>query len=258
MTRKLYTPCRWILRILLRRLGFLNWESMEASGEVWFLDEMLPVLLATRTPMVLDVGANSGDYTELLLKRFPQADVHAFEPHPVTFQSLKVKIEERANCHPFGLGSTTGQFKLYDSVENKEGGIRASLCKEALTATMVKPLVSVDVQVSTMDIFIANKGVERVDFLKIDTEGYEMDVLDGARRALADGRIGIIQFEFNELHIARRQFLLDFMLRLPSHRLYRLVSDGMVALDKLKPYEREIFAFQNIVAIPREIAPFTS
>ena len=98
-------------------------------------------------------------------------------------------------------------------------------------------------------------GSIREAFLKIDTEGFEMDVLNGAARALENNGIGIIQFEFNSLHVARRLFLDQFVQRLPGHRLYRLLSDGMVALDRLKVVEREIFTFQNIVAIPREIAP---
>jgi hypothetical protein len=153
------------------------------------------------------------------------------------------------------LGSSPGRLKLYDSEGSTEGGIRASLSPEALKTMTSKPLVSVDVEVSTLDLFLKDQSFDRIDFLKIDTEGFEMDVLNGATHALAKDQIGVIQFEFNALHIGRRQFLVDFMERLPGHRLYRLLSDGMVALDKLKPYEREIFAFQNIVAIPREIAP---
>lgn len=255
MMRKLYTPARWALKHLIRRLGFSNWEDMERSGETWFLRDMLPGLLRNRQPLVMDVGANSGDYTLAVLKFFPEARAHAFEPHPVTYQKLTTNAGSKASCHQLALGSQPGTLNLYDSEGSTEGGIRASLSVEALKATISKPLISVPVEVSTLDQFLNHQGIERVDFLKIDTEGFEMDVLNGGSQALASGRIGVIQFEFNALHIGRRQFLLDFMERLPGYRLYRLLSDGMVALDKLKPYEREIFIFQNIVAIPKEIAP---
>jgi FkbM family methyltransferase len=258
MMRKLYTPARWAHKQLLRQLGFFNWETMEASGETWFLHDMLPGLLRTRQPLVMDVGGNSGDYTLAVLKRFPEARAHAFEPHPVTFQKLVVAIDAKASCHQMALGSQPGTLNLYDSEGSTEGGIRASLSPEALKTMTSKPLVAVPVEVSTLDLFLGAQGIEKVDFLKIDTEGFEMDVLNGASKALASGRIGVIQFEFNALHIGRRQFLIDFMERLPGHRLYRLLADGMVALDKLKPYEREIFAFQNIVAIRRDIAPETT
>lgn len=255
MMRKLYTPGRWAHKRLLRRLGFFNWETMEASGETWFLRELLPGLLQTRQPLVMDVGANSGDYSLMVLSVLPEAWVHAFEPHPVTFQRLKEALGAKAGCHPMALGSQPGPLNLYDSEGSMEGGIRASLSPEALKTITSKPLVSVPVVVSTLDLFLSAQGIERVDFLKIDTEGFEMDVLNGGAQALRAERIGVIQFEFNALHIGRRQFLIDFMERLPQHRLYRLLSDGMVALDMLKPYEREVFAFQNIVAIPRDIAP---
>ncbi len=253
--RRIYALYRSLLKHCLRRSGFFNWESMEASGETWFLQEQLPGLLHQESPCVLDVGANSGDYTEAVLRVYPKARAHAFEPHPLTFQRLMSAVGNRAKCHPMALGSTPGQLKLYDSEGSTEGGIRASLSPEALKTMTSKPLVSVEVEVSTLDFFLKDQKLDRVDFLKIDTEGFEMDVLQGATHALAAGQIGVIQFEFNALHLGRRHFLIDFMERLPGHRLYRLLSDGMVALDKLKPYEREIFAFQNIVAIPREIAP---
>ncbi len=253
--RRLYALYRSLLKHSLRQSGFFNWESMEASGETWFLHELLPTLLHQEAPQVLDVGANSGDYTDAVLRVYPKANAHAFEPHPVTYQRLVSAVGHRAKCHPMALGSSPGRLKLYDSEGSTEGGIRASLSPEALKTMTSKPLVSVDVEVSTLDLFLKDQSFDRIDFLKIDTEGFEMDVLNGATHALAKDQIGVIQFEFNALHIGRRQFLVDFMERLPGHRLYRLLSDGMVALDKLKPYEREIFAFQNIVAIPREIAP---
>ena len=202
-------------------------------------------------PVCLDVGAHTGEYADLLLSHFPQAQVHAFEPHPVTHELLRRAAGERVCCHAEALGAEAGEFELFDR-KKCDGSVRASLSREALESVQQDELVAHRVQVSTVDRFLAEHGIEQVDLLKIDTEGFEMDVLNGAAQALQEGRVRVIQFEFNQLHIGRRQFLADFMGRLPGHRLYRILPDGLISLAKLHPFEREIFAFQNILALPQE------
>jgi hypothetical protein len=145
-------------------------------------------------------------------------------------------------------------FNLYDRGGN-DGGIRASLAKEALETVQSKPLTAYPVTVSTVDDFLREQNIQRVDFMKIDTEGFEMDVLQGAKASLGEGKIGAIQFEFNDVHFARRQFLADFQAVLPSHRLYRILRDGLVPLDLLSVAEREVFTFQNILAWPLTATP---
>ena len=215
----------------------------EVLGRVWGA--------ASAKPVCLDVGAHTGEYAELLLSQFPHACVHAFEPHPVTHELLRKAVRGRVGCHALALGAEAGEFELFDR-KKCDGSVRASLSRAALESVQQEELIAHRVQVSMVDRFLAEQGIERVDLLKIDTEGFEMDVLNGAAQALQEGRVRVIQFEFNQLHIGRRQFLADFMARLPRHRLYRILPDGLISLAKLHPFEREIFAFQNILALPAE------
>lgn len=251
--RRFYALNRWLFRRALNGLGFDNWRSLEASGEAWVVRNVLGRVFgpAQVKPVCLDVGAHTGEYAELLLSQFPQACVHAFEPHPVTHELLRKAVGMRVGCHPLALGAEAGEFELFDR-KKCDGSVRASLSRVALESVQQEELVAHRVQVSTVDCFLAEQGIERVDLLKIDTEGFEMDVLIGAAQALQEGRVRVIQFEFNQLHIGRRQFLADFMARLPGHRLYRILPDGLISLAKLHPFEREIFAFQNILAVPAE------
>lgn len=252
--RRLFAVYRWMFNTALKGMGFNNWQDMEGSGELWAIQHLLPALIKDSRPVMLDVGAHHGDYCNLLARTFPQAAIHAFEPHPRTFASLEKEAVSAVRLHACALGATDGHAELFDR-KGQDGSVHASLSKESLLTTYHSDVIVHQVRVITLDQFMDDQKIERVDFIKIDTEGYEMDVLNGASRALESGRLGVIQFEFNSMNVTRRLFLDQFIQRLPGHRLYRLLGDGMVALDKLKLVEREIFTFQNIVAIPREIAP---
>lgn len=247
--RRLYAVNRLLLRIALRGLGFDNWRSLEESGEAWVVQTALPQVISNAKPVFLDVGAHTGEYSDLLLARFPNAIVHAFEPHPRTYQSLVQAMQQRALCHQLALGSQVGEFELFDRKDH-DGSVRASLSREALDSVRKEALIAHRVRVSTVDQFMIDNSIQQIDFMKVDTEGFEMDVFQGAAEALRDGRIRAVQFEFNQLHIGRRQFLRDFQEQFPNHRLYRILRDGLIPLDQLIPVEREIFTFQNILALP--------
>jgi FkbM family methyltransferase len=237
----------------MRGCGFENWRSLEESGESWVIGNALPRIVQAENPVFVDVGAHTGEYSTALISKFPKATVHAFEPHPRTFERLAKAVGDRISCHRMALGSSVTSMDLYDR-KKSDGSELASLSLEGLEAVRRDELVSHRVAVSTLDQFCSDHGIDAVDLLKIDTEGFEMDVLEGASTVLAGGQIRCVQFEFNQMHVGRRQFLADFMHRLPGHRLYRVLSGGLIPLDRLRTSEREIFSFQNILAVPVELA----
>jgi hypothetical protein len=104
----------------------------------------------------------------------------------------------------------------------------------------------------TLDNYLTEQRLARVDFLKIDTEGNELAVLHGAKQSLAQDRIGIIQFEFNDMNLVSRCFLRDFRLLLPRHKLFRMVRSGLLKIPQT-PLRSELFGFQNIVALPESL-----
>jgi hypothetical protein len=114
-------------------------------------------------------------------------------------------------------------------------------------------LTTVDFQMTTVDKFCKEKGVDRIDLLKIDTEGCELQVLKGAQEMLSGGYIKVIQFEFGECNVFSRVFLRDFYEVLAGFRLFRLDSERLVPLPAYEP-TNEIFRFQNIIAINKSVS----
>ena len=78
-------------------------------------------------------------------------------------------------------------------------------------------------------------------------------MLQGAEKSLAAGKIKVILFEFNSMNTVRKVFFREFENVLNEYRLYRLLPKGLLPLENEELIFKEIFAFQNILAVSRKI-----
>ena len=109
-----------------------------------------------------------------------------------------------------------------------------------------------EVCVTTVDDYVAANGIARIDLLKIDTEGFDLAVLRGARAALARRIIGAIHFEFIPANIARHVTMRDVFEALEGYRIFRqCMNGGLTPLDPYDVKRCEIYVTQNLVALPR-------
>jgi FkbM family methyltransferase len=243
--RRFFRLHQRLLLLSLWGLGILNSDHPRLSGEARFLEQV------ARKPgplLVLDVGANRGAYANRVRLLRPDAMLYAFEPHPLTFGALQIQAEAHGyTAIPAACGAAEGRAQLYDYPEG--GSTHASLYAEAIRDLRGSAASSWEVAVTTIDSFVQRGAIERIDLLKIDTEGHELDVLRGATQSLERGLVDLIQFEFNEMHVLSRVFLRDFQALLPRYAFLRMLPDGLVRLDMRHPFLHEIFAYQNIVAV---------
>jgi FkbM family methyltransferase len=217
-------------------------------GEERFLKRHLKDV---RSGIFFDVGANRGAYANYLHTLVPGARIYAFEPHPKSFELLvegarsdKIVTVNKA------LSDEPGHLKLYDFSDH-DGSTQASLSQDAVKL-FSSGVVEHAVECTTLDIFMRESSIERIDFLKVDTEGFDLRVLKGASSALADNRVRVIQFEFIPANIITKARVRDFMELLHRYRIYRLCLNG--SLIPLAPYDVkrcEIYAMQNLIAIAR-------
>ena len=111
-------------------------------------------------------------------------------------------------------------------------------------------MVEHPVECTTLDAFIAEHGIGPIAFLKIDTEGFDLSVLRGARNALATKQIAAIQFEFIPANIVTTTTVRDFLEVLAGYRVYRMCLNG--SLIPLQPYDVkrcEVYVIHNLVAL---------
>lgn len=219
-------PGRQLVRMVERVAPGWNYAVMNRSldmrvnGEQW-LASLLPA-----DALVLDVGFNKGEFSTMVVQRRPKARCIGFEP-AVSMQRL---FED---CYPFkaqvelvaaAVSSCTGECLFSDSAD----GISKVLteCPE----TPARGPQCYTVTQTTLDSFAASRGISTVDFLKIDAEGFDLHVLEGAQGLLADQRISMFMFEYNAPWISTRRFLQEaavFIDKLP-YTLYRLFNGFLV------------------------------
>ncbi len=178
-------------------------------------------------PIILDVGANVGSSSKQFRATFPQAVIHAFEPHPGVFAKLKTSLENAPGIvlNPCALGDACGRLAFnLSSDRGSSSFLKFDPASPYLGALHLETEASVEVEVKTVDSYCREWGIEHIDFLKLDVQGFEPQVLDGAAEMLARQAIGTIQAEiiFRSFYDYPASFF-EIERRLRPHG-YRLIS----------------------------------
>jgi len=110
------------------------------------------------------------------------------------------------------------------------------------------------IHLESLDNFCKDKGINHINFLKLDVEGHEYKVLQGAKDLIGKNSIDFIQFEFGGANIDSRTYFQDFYYLLtPYYKIYRILKDGLIAIDTYKEIY-EIFLTTNFLAISKGIS----
>lgn len=219
-----------------------------------FIKNILKLFLKKKDDYVFfDVGANVGNYTKLLLKHIPNCKIYSFEPNINTFKILTNTFKNQQNvvCINEGLGEHKEQMNLF-SYKNDNTTSHSSIYEKVfIDLHKDKSIQSQTINIGALNDFIKDNNISYIDFIKIDTEGCEYNVLKGAKHFIEENNIGIIQFEFNEMNIVSKIFLRDFYALLSNYSFYRIYKKGLISLGDYNS-TNEIFKYQNIVAINNE------
>lgn len=239
-----------ILQVAHNDMGINNYGSNIETGEEFFLKKHLLEKFRDQPITIFDVGANVGEYSLLLNKIFPLAKIYAFEPSPVTCETLKNKTTSINNIYSFctGLGAAPSKMEIF-TYKNDKTSEHASIIKDVMvTLHNSDDVESYQVDIISLDNFCDSHAIQKIHFLKIDTEGFELEVLKGAVNLIHNHAIEIIQFEFNEMNTFSKVFLRDFYNLLPNYIFFRLGKDKLIPLGKYNSLN-EIFRYQNIIAL---------
>ena len=162
---------------------------------------------------IIDVGANVGQSARAFAKQWPHCQIFCFEPIGATFAKLQRNMRHLpgVRCFQLALGASAGAATM----QTHELSVLNSLLDRPPTEAERKAGTTELVQIERLDEFCRQHGVERIDFLKVDTEGQDLKVLEGAAPLLDEARLAIVELEAgmnptNELHVPFQQ-LVDFM-----------------------------------------------
>jgi FkbM family methyltransferase len=142
--------------------------------------------------VIFDVGANVGQTVIRLRPYFPQATIHSFEPIPATFAALLANVgkDSRVQCHPLALADRAGETAVQLHGSSEHNSLSPALRGTPGTAG---PVVSIALE--TAAGFCARQNISHIDLLKIDVEGFELEVFKGASPLFAAGAVDYIVAE---------------------------------------------------------------
>lgn len=140
-----------------------------------------------------DVGTNAGSFIKALdLFAFP--NVHCFEPHP--FLSAKTKeVYPHITMNSFCLGKSNGPIDIY--IPSLSVGL-SSVVRRPAFDQLNQDITVLNVKCQTVDSYCSEHGIQQIDFIKIDVEGAEKFVLEGAKDMLQSHRIKAGIFEIGQ------------------------------------------------------------
>ncbi len=232
----LRNQCRCVIKYHLA-------ESPDAldTGERWLVERV-----ASYGDRFIDVGANVGDWLGMARDSMHGRTFAAlaFEPSRSAFDALECRFRSEFRITPFNvaLGSEPGSLAFF---EEPDAGRGSTLVPDFMRT----PGTTRTVTVTTLDAALREAGWDRVDLLKIDAEGYDLQVMRGGSQALSSRSIGVVQFEYNRpWQLAGDTLRAAYtLLESRGYRVFVLKRDGLYTLNYLR-YE-EYFEYTNFVAI---------
>jgi len=185
------------------------------------LRDMRELLTDVSTPIVFDVGANVGQSVTVFKELLPGSILHSFEPGPRAFAQLEANTRgvENLRLVNTAVGSISGTRPL---LENDQSDM-SSLLRPA-AAAWGSIVGETEVAITTLDEYCRSADVRRIDLLKIDTQGYELEVLRGATGLMAAGQIGLVYLEVTFVDMYEGLPPFDVLYRFLVDHRFRLVA----------------------------------
>lgn len=208
-------------------LGYGTASEPKSSGELGAFQ----AAMSGKKGTVLDVGAHNGEWVSLMRMHQPEHSYHSFEPDPLSFEQMRVNLEKMFGNHGIVLnnkavGLENGTTTLYTHIL---GAANASLVQRDLSYLGTESDIEQTVEVVRIDTYCEQNGIEAIDFLKIDVEGTEMNVILSALSMIIQRRVKFIQFEYGSCNVDSRTFLKDFyQLLKDQYKFYRVHPEGLI------------------------------
>lgn len=214
-----------VLRRIKGRLK-TEWRKIEKKE---FSDIKFIYKLINKEPeIILDCGANIGFVSFQFRKKFPHSVIHAFEPNPDVFrQASNTMSSNNVQYHNVGVGSSEGEIVFY---KNKNTGTSSFLTPNDFHSKhMARKYEQLNVPVIRLSQFLSEHELANVSILKLDIEGFELEVLKDLHENLNKGQIDMVFCEVNYTPTYHGQPLLeDIIVEMRQHGFVLYNSYGLL------------------------------
>jgi FkbM family methyltransferase len=232
-------------------------DNMETDGEFRLIRDVVDAAKRARPDagiVIWDVGANLGLWSRQALDaanaKGLKVRLDAFEPIPSTFAMLSEKLAGPANLnlHQMALSDAVGSGKMRNF--GAGAGTNALLRDDHGDGEVI------EVTINTGDLMASSLNLDHIDLVKVDAEGHDLGVLKGMTDLFANGRIGVVQFEYNHLWLFTSSSLHKVFQLIAdwSYDLARVTRDGLEIITCWNP-ELDRFISCNYALVRRGLGP---
>lgn len=190
-----------VIKFLLRKIGYRlvkldfyeNLVNVNTVSDLDFHYIIKNIINKKQKICCLDIGANIGQTAKKLRKYFPNATIYCFEPVEETYKLLEKNLQGYSNVYAYNvaMGSAKGEIEIFHRENSEWNSLVTSLNENSRITGATAEMIKVD----TIDNFVKEKNISTIDIVKSDTEGFEMEVLKGAKYCLENHLIDSIYIE---------------------------------------------------------------
>ena len=207
--------------------------NFETNGEKLFLRNLFREFSGDneKTRIILDVGANIGKYSQMVLDFAEHynvsVDIHAFEPTVRCFETLENRFKTYGNVYlnRKALSDTESKHLIY--YDQDQSGL-ASLYKRNLRHYNVELSESEEIETICAEEYIDQRQIVHIDYLKIDVEGHELKAFEGFGKYLSSDYVDYIQFEYGGANLDSHTSLMEFtFLESRDFKSQKILPEGL-------------------------------
>lgn len=238
-SKSLYTPARYFESYFSYLLG-----KGAAGSSIQEEVKGALSMIHRKSPVIFDIGANIGDWSQALLELEPNARLFQFEPSEICRNHIQ-KLNLSGTLLSCAIGSHQGEVEFYQGSPIDPVDCSASLFRRKDSRWGDHEYQVMIVKINTIDNIVAEYSLDFIDFIKIDIEGNEYEALKGAAGSMKDKKIGSIAFEFGASNVNSRTFFRDFwdLFKEYGFKLYRVTPGN--SLVQIGEYYEDLEYFRG-------------
>lgn len=202
-------------------------KSHERNEEYWknYSDKkFFSHLVGISNPLIFDIGAHLGESIEFFTNIYPECRITSFEPNPEIFKKLVKKGYKNVNFVKEGLSNKIGSAKYYKQTMSHLGGLKKINQESEDSLGYAKQALNkeIQIQINTLDNYCKTHKIDAIDILKIDVQGLEVEVLQGASNILRSTKVITLELSLYDFYenIESPLLKIEELMKLSGHGLW--------------------------------------
>ncbi len=214
------------IKSILDSVGYQLTSNKQFGNNI--LNDLRTILPADRELILFDIGANLGQTSLEFANSFAKSLIYSFEPDPSTFLELGKQTKAYPNIKTYNIGFGGKNGKVQMNVNKGSGGNSILSVSEKINdfagGDWTERIGETEVELCTLNSFCEALKIGQIDLVKIDTQGYEINILEGGSKILTPTYTKAVYIEVLFVELYKEQAYFIDVFKILSERGYRLVG----------------------------------